>query len=307
MNAPMSRRQFIATGAALVGAATLRAKGSLPQNPAWAGEVGITTSTVFRQMAAGRADRTFGLLDLPKFVRDELGMKVIDLNSGTLVTHDSAQLDKFRSALDAAGCVISNLKVNNQVLSVKVQDLQFEHADPEIRAKSMEGYRDWIRAGSRVGARWVRPFPADTAPDFKTAVASLTELADFAESQKMSVILENAGWMGADPENIPKLIEATGGRLGTQPDTGSWDPSLRERGLARTFPYAVSCDFKFGKLGPHGEHKAYDLKRCFELGWQAGFRGPWVLEHTNENTKELVHDLTWVRDQLKTWMREAKT
>ena len=27
------------------------------------------------------------------------------------------------------------------------------------------------------------------------------------------------------------------------------------------------------QLGPNGEHELYDLKRCFSIGWQAGFRG----------------------------------
>ena len=59
------------------------------------------------------------------------------------------------------------------------------------------------------------------------------------------------------------------------------------------------------RLGPAGEHPSYDLKRCFELGWKAGFRGPWCIEHAGANTKDLFRELTWIRDQLKKWTREA--
>ncbi len=306
-HAPMGRRQFFATGAVLAGATALRTRGAVAQNAAWAGEVGLTTSSVFRQMAEGHADRKFGLLELPKFMRDELGMRVIDLNSGTLATKDSAQIERFREALDAAGCVVSNVKVNPTVLQVKVLDLPFDHADRATREKAVEGFRDWILAASRVGARWVRPFPAAKRPTMPVMVDSFTELADFADGLKMALILENAGWMTSDANGIPSVIEALGGRLGAQPDTGSWEnQELREAGLKNAFPYAVSCDFKFGKLGPAGEHKAYDLKHCFDLGWQAGFRGPWVLEHADENTKDLIRDLTRVRDQLKQWIRDAR-
>lgn len=300
----MDRRQFLATGAALAGAATLQARPGVAQNAAWAGEVGLTTSSVFRQMAKGRADRFIGLLDLPRFMRDELGMKVIDLNSGTLGTNDPAQLEKFRGAVEKAGCAISNVKVNPVVLQVKVLDLPFDHADRATRQKAVAGFKEWILAASRVGARWVRPFPADRKPEMSVMKESCTQLADYADGLKMALILENAGWMTSDANGIPDVIEALGGRLGAQPDTGSWENAeLREAGLKNAFPYAVSCDFKFGKLGPAGEHKAYDLKHCFELSWRAGFRGPWVLEHADENTTGLVRDLARVRDWLKTWIR----
>lgn len=302
----MSRRDFIATGAALAAATAVRTHGAVGQNAAWAGEVGLTTSSVFRQMTDGRADRKFDLLDLPKIMRDELGMKVLDLNSGSFASREPAELERFRRALDAAGCAVSNVKVNTTVLGVKVQDLSIESADRATREQAIALYREWILAASRVGARWVRPFPADQRPEMSVLVGSLTELADFAAGLKMSLILENAGWMTSDADAIPRVVAAMGGRVGAQPDTGSWESNaLREAGLAKAFPHAVSCDFKFGKVGPKGEHTSYNLKRCFDLGWQAGFRGPWVLEHAGENTRDLFRELVTVRDLLKSWMREA--
>lgn len=302
----MNRRTFLSATATLAASAAtaVRARAAVAPNPAWAGEVGLTTSSIFRQMTPGRADRHIGWLDLPKVMRDELGMKVLDFNSGSFASREPAQLDKFRAALDAAGCAVSNIKVNTTVLGVKVQDLSIESPDRAVREAALATYRDWMRAASRVGARWVRPFPADARPDMAVLHASLTELADFADSQNLAVILENAGWMTADADAIPTVIAATGGRLGAQPDTGSWEnAALREAGLKKAFPFAVSCDFKVGRLGPNGEHTAYDLKRCFDLGWQAGFRGPWVIEHAGDNTKELFRELVWIRDQLKRWMR----
>src|SRR3954470_10361842 len=137
-------------------------------------------------------------------------------------------------------------------------------------------------AGRRGGAALVWPFPADQTSGMAVLIESLTKLADIADSLKMAVILENAGWMTSDPDAIPRLVEALDGRIAAQPDTGSWEKGLQEAGLKKAFPYAVSCDFKFGKLGPAGEHAAYNLKHCFDLGWQAGFRGPWCLEHGGE-------------------------
>jgi hypothetical protein len=188
-----------------------------------------------------------------------------------------------------------------------MQDLPFDHHDRATRTKALAGYRDWLRAASGVGARWLRPFPAIQRPDFAVAVEGLTGLAEIAEELRVAILLENAGWMTADPDAIPRLVAALGGRIAAQPDIGSWAEGRREAGLARAFPHAVSCDFKVGRLGPGGEHKAYDLRRCFELGWRAGFRGPWCIEHAGENTGELFRELCWIRDQLKSWMRAIET
>ena len=306
MTAPVSRRQFLTTCATLAGGWSISARAAIAPNAAWAGEVGITTSSLFRQMVeGGAADRKFGLLDLPRVMRDELGMKVIDLNTGTLNTRDPAQLDRFRQAVAAAGCVVSNLKVNMTTLGVKVQDLPIEHSDPAIRSKAIEGYREWIVAAERIGARWVRPFLGNERPDIEIATDSLRQIVDFADRHRITIVLENGGWIQADPDAIPRLIEALKRRIAAAPDIGAWDKNAREPGLTRAFPHAVTCDFKVGRLGPGGEHPSYDLKRCFELGWKAGFRGPWCIEHAGANTKDLFCELTWIRDQLKNWIREA--
>ncbi|MBL9198858.1 MAG: TIM barrel protein [Opitutaceae bacterium] len=302
----MDRRTFLSTAATLAAATAARTRAAVAPNLAWAGEVGLTTSSIFRQMTPGRADRHVGWLDLPKVMRDELGMRVLDFNSGSFASLEPGQLDKFRAALDAAGCVVSNVKVNTTVLGVKVQDLSIESPDRAVREAALTRYRDWITAAHHVGARWVRPFPADVRPDLPLLAEGLGRLADMADGRHMAVLLENAGWMAADADAIPRVVAAVGGRVGAQPDTGSWEsPALREAGLRKAFPFAVSCDFKVGRLGPNGVHAAYDLKRCFDLGWQAGFRGPWVIEHAGENTRELFRELLWIRDQLKAWISAA--
>lgn len=301
----LSRRQFLGACAVVAGGLPALARGALAQNADWSGEVGITTSSLFRLMTPGESDRLFGLRDLPKVVRDELGMKVIDINSGTLGTRDAAQLEAFRQAVEDAGCVVSNVKINSTKLGKKDLDLPIDHADTATRLKAIEGYRDWLIAANRIGARWLRPYMSEQRPVMTDLTDSLEELVEFADGLRIAIVLENGGWMQSDPEAIPRLIQALGGRIAAAPDTGSWEKSVREEGLARAFPQAVTCDFKVGHLSPTNEHTAYDLKRCFDLGWKAGFRGPWCIEHTGDKSKDLFRELIWIRDQLKRWMAEA--
>jgi hypothetical protein len=73
--------------------------------------------------------------------------------------------------------------------------------------------------------------------------------------------------------------------------------------LAKAFPLAVSCDLKARDLGPDGDHAPYDLRRCFDIGWAAGFRGPWCFEHLPQSKSSIVRGVGLLRDMLTRWMR----
>jgi hypothetical protein len=175
--------------------------------------------------------------------------------------------------------------------------------DPAVRRRALDEYRRSIDAAARLGARWARPLPLKPRPDMQIHVQSYRELAEHAASRGVQMLVENYGWMQGDPDSVPKLIQAIGRNVAACPDTGNWDSEeLRYAGLAKTFPLAVTCDFKARQLGPEGQHAAYDLKRCFTIGWEAGFQGPWCLEHANPDRTLLFRELGLLRDMLRSWM-----
>ena len=162
-----------------------------------------------------------------------------------------------------------------------------------------------IDAAGHLGSRWARPLPVKERPVMEAYVAAYRELADYAGELGVQMLVENYGWMDADPDAASQLIETVGRNVAACPDTGNWsDKEVRYAGLAKMFPLAVTCDFKAGKLGPDGEHPPWDLKKCFTIGWDAGFRGPWCLEHAHTDRKELFRELSWLRDNLRRWMAE---
>lgn len=117
--------------------------------------------------------------------------------------------------------------------------------------------------------------------------------------------MENVGWIKNDPDVIPAIIKATGPGVAAAPDTGNWSDAVRYQGLAKSFPLAVTCDFKAFELGPGLTHARYDLKCCFQTAWDAGFRGPWCLEHFHDDYKQLLREMALLRDTLREWMRAA--
>jgi hypothetical protein len=292
-----ARRQFLsslAAGALMASASSAEDKPA-PRTAAWRDEVGITTSSLSGHLAARPAKGKFTLLELPRILRDELDMRVIDLNTSALASYEPGYLEKVRRAADDAGCWLTNLKLNQSGL-----DMNSPQAD--VRGKAIAEYKRSIDAAGRLGLQWARPLPLKPRPDMKIHVASYRELCEHAAARGVEMLVENYGWMQADPQSVVKLIKAIGDNVTACPDTGNWDSQqLRRDGLKATFPIAATCDYKARALGADGSHAAYDLKECFQIGWDAGFRGPWCLEHANRDRAKLFRELAMLRDMLRGW------
>jgi hypothetical protein len=288
-----------ATGVAM-GAGALRLPAQGPEKGAGpkslAGQVGVTTGSFVRHLAAERQGGKLWLVDLPGIMRDELDMKVIDLMTATLPSVEPAYLERLRAAAERAGCVLSNLKMNQAGLDLGTDD-------ESLRRRSLAEYKRTMQAAALLGVRWVRPLPGSKRPDMKTLAASYRELIEFGAPHGISLLVENFGWLGSDAEAIPEVIRAVGEGVAAQPDTGNWiNNDVRYAGLAKAFPLAASCDFKARALGAGGEHPEYDLKRCFDIGWDAGFRGPWCFEHSHSDLTTLYRELALLRDLLRGWI-----
>lgn len=287
---PWSRRTFLAGGAALV---TLPAAAAAAND--LEGEVGITCATLGAHMRP-RNPSGFSLVELPRIARDELGMRVLDLATSNLPSEDPALLDRVREAAEEAGAILTNLKMNQP-------GLDLGSPEPEAREKAVAVYSKSIDAAARLGMRWVRPLPTKHAPEDREAfLDNLRRLADHAAERDLAMLVENFGWMQSDPNSIADLIAAIGRDLPACPDTGNWDSEeIRHAGLARSFPLAATCDFKVRTLGPDHEHAAWDLERCFRIGAEAGFRGPWCIEHGHADRETLFGELRWIRDRIVAW------
>jgi hypothetical protein len=293
----VSRRQFLQSGAVLLAASTTRCRAATPlPRPPLNELVGINTSSFSRQNRTTEAAQRIDPFDVPRIMREELDIRVIDLVSTMLDTREHAVLTRFRHAAETAGCVISNLKVN-------VPTLRFESDDATERRHALGEYKQWIEAAAVLGVRWLRPYPSATKPPrFETLVSSYAELADYAAPHGITMLIENYRWLENQPDAIPRLVRALPGRVAAQPDTLNWvDHETRLKGLAQAFPHAVSSDFKVRELGPNNEHPLYDLRACFELGRRAGFRGPWCIEHVHPERAGLLRDMRAIAGMLRSW------
>lgn len=301
------RRAFLKQSAAIIAAgrclthtrATAADDRSHLRVPELARSIGIVTASMGTQLTNRAVGRNFTLLELPRILRDELDLSVIDLNTSSIpgfAKVKSAYLEKLRTATDKAGCVITNLKMNQA-------GIDMNSSDREVRNRALAEYKRSIDIAAELGCRWARPLPRKDRPDMARHIASYQELCEYGSRRKVQLLVENYGWMQADSQSVVQLIKQIGDNVAAGVDIGNWDSNeIRYAGLKASFPYAATCDFKARQLGPAGEHPQYDLKRCFELAWEAGFQGPWCFEHGHRDTKTLFRELSLLRDMIRKWM-----
>lgn len=304
----MNRRQFLetSTASAAVAATGLRSLVAAPPNhrvPELEDAIGIVSASAHAQLTGKAKGRTFSLLELPRILRDELDLRVLDLNTTSFPdfsTVDRSYLDKLRDVVTDAGCIMTNLKMNQRGIDINSDDR-------DVRSKAIAEYKRSIDVASQLGCRWARPLPGREKPDMAIHVASFRELCDYAAERNVKLLVENFGWMQSDADAVPRLVKAIGSNVAAGVDTGNWNGNdVRYPGLTKAFPLAATCDFKARRFGLNGEHPEYDLRRCFDIAWSSGFRGPWALEHSNPDTNELIQGFSRMRDMLRKWTAESR-
>ena len=272
MTMRVSRRRFITKTAGAAVTFALGANGAESRHSvaSFAGEVGITTGSFMQHLRRDPELHKTLLLDLPRRMRDDLGLKIIDLMSETLPSNTSAYLDELKGRAGQNGCVLTNLKLNQEGLDVGA-------SEPALREKSFGVYRKSIDAAHRLGCRWVRPALRGRRPELKQLANGLRELVNYSRPKGITVLIENQSWMREDPDAIPAILDAVGSGIAAQPDIAGFSGDKREEALRQAFRRAATCDFKVFDLGPNGEHREYNLRQSFQIGWDSGFRGPWCM------------------------------
>ena len=306
----LSRREVLRLSGAAVAAATVVARPSIVnaahqtvRQSDLDGAIGIVSASAAAQLTTVAKKGRFTLLELPQIMREELDLTVIDLNTSSFPDFalvDEKYSERLRTVADRFGCVLTNLKMNQR-------GIDMNSPQKDVRQQALAEYKRSINIASSLGCRWARPLPQPQKPDMTIHVASYRELCDYAADRDVTMLVENFGWMQNDPDSVPSLLNAIGHNISAGVDTGNWsDNDVRYTGLARAFPLAATCDFKARKLGPDGEHKEYDLQRCFDIAWNAGFRGPWALEHGNADAQAFFSEIKLLRDMLRKWTSEAR-
>lgn len=191
-----------------------------------------------------------------------------------LSTKRPENLDEVKAALDEYGVKVVNMPIDYGNIS---------QLDDEKRKADLEVIKLWIDVASELGCQGARVNTGQQPEgifDLDITADSYRELAEYAASKDLSLVLENHGGMSADPDNILKLFEMVDHpNFRICPDFGNFEDEIRYEALDKIFgldPILVHA--KTYDFDEQGDHPKFDFERCMDIAKKHGFDGYYSVE-----------------------------
>lgn len=216
-----------------------------------------------------------GILDVPRFAREELGLHGLNVQTSFLTGWGLDKIDRLRDEADKAGCPC--------LILIETDPQGLGNADASVGEASVERMDRVLRCAHRLGCSGVAlTVHESTPPGAVDAVAErLRRVVTRAERLELNLLLIPHAGLTAKPDDLTGLIRKVGGfRIGSFPDfqtaSATGDPNSYLRSLT---PYASAVCASSVAFDKTGEHTSYDLKKCVQAISSVGYDGTVSLEY----------------------------
>lgn len=274
MNHLLNRRQFLA-------AASLVPAVKFPTDPRH--RIAVATYP-FRDVIISTRKSGAGKLTLPQFaatLHEKFGVYGIEPWSPHVLSLEPGYIAELAGAFKNVGLKVVNIPCD---VSVKLC------GTPEQRDTALATYRQWVDAAVTLGSPSIRVHcPKGPDPsDISCAVAGLKALAEYGQSKKIVINLENDNPASEAPERIVKVIEAAATPyLRALPDFCNSmlihnDQDYNARSLAALFAHAYNISHVKDVEFSEGKPLRVDLDRIFAIAKKAHYRGYFSMESESE-------------------------
>lgn len=221
------------------------------------------------------------LLDFPEMVVDRYKVHHFEFCAPHFASTEPSYLRELKARMDKVQSRLANMPVDIEEIWTGGG---LSDADTKVRERAIQASKKWIDIGKELGARSVRCDPGKMNPqDLSLTIDSYKQLAAYAKSRGVRVIIENHGGVGSEhPEELVKLFQGVGGDfIGALPDFGNFpDEETRQKGLKLLFPYAhMVCHAKGLEIDANGDETRFDFKKCVEISKQVGYKGVYSIEY----------------------------
>ena len=203
---------------------------------------------------------------------------------------DLAYLDSLNAAAQKAGVKNVMLQLDN------IGDLA--SSDPAVRAQAIADAKIWIDAASYLHCDLLRVNAhGDGDPEQVKAlsVESVAELADYANSKGVQIIIENHGGISNNGAWLADLVgQLADKNVGSLADFHNWcverengalwgEPCIKEydayQGFAELMPTARGVSVKALEFDAQGNETTMDYPRFFQLMKEANYPGYFGIEY----------------------------
>jgi sugar phosphate isomerase/epimerase len=284
----MHRRDFLKRGSAVLASPLLAAAfpstalgTSVQADPLT--RIGIATWSFRHLLAAGRNEKmpaaeraVMTALDAPKFVREELGLRQLEIIINHLDERTVAYAERARAAADRASVQFINFQLGGQMSA----------PDPVVRAKSIAEIKDGMRIAAALGAPTVR---ADVGGkqgeplDLAITADSYKQLVEFGSTIGVMPMPENHGGHSTDPDTLVSIMRAIDPRIRAIVDWGNFrveSQAQRIESTRKLLPYTGLVSAKVDRFDAD-YRPGYDVAELVRLVEASGYKGKYSIEITN--------------------------
>ncbi len=279
LNVGLTRRQWLMTSAAAVGAATLgpsaAAEGAQPATTPARPPLSIAAYSYRQYLPQNGKPGKITLADYMEIAAN-LGFSAVEPTGYYFTSEEPGYVHALKAKAHKLGLDISGTAIRND----------FCDPDAAKRKSEIAHVKHWIDVALWLGAPHIRVFagnPHEGVSDEQAlawAIECLKECADYAGEHGVFLGIENHGYLTTSGDRVFEI--ASGVRhewLGVNLDTGNWDDNPYEN-IARAAPLAVNVQLKLDVAGPEPKTKVpADFARIFGILNDAGYRGYVALEY----------------------------
>jgi len=273
--APLSRREFLRTGAAFA-ASPLLARSTEPVvRPGPNSDVKLGLAAYSYRQALDLKKPTMTLFDFMDTAAD-LGVQGVELTSYYWPETTNEYIDKLKAHATKKKLAVSCLPVRND----------FCVSDAAKFKAEIQHVKDWTERAARLGAPNIRIF-AGTVPKGDTlekaqqrCFAGIEECCEHAAKFNVMLALENHGGITSTPDMLLALVKPVKSKhLAVNLDSGNFKTDDPYADFAKMVPYAVVCQIKT-EVFPTGKGKQEaDLARVVKILKDGNFHGYAALEY----------------------------
>ncbi|MBS4204413.1 sugar phosphate isomerase/epimerase family protein [Lederbergia citrea] len=182
---------------------------------------------------------------------------------------------------------LEDVKMALEKYGVKVLNMPIDYGnisglDEEKRKSDLAVIKSWIDIAAYLGSTGARVNTGQQPEgvfDLSITADSYRELAEYAETKGVALVLENHGGMSADPKNILKLFEMVNHpNFRVCPDFGNFDPEIRYEAIDMIFNNPILVHAKTYEFNEDGSHVQFDFGKCMEIAKKHNYDGYYSVE-----------------------------
>ncbi len=290
MNAPLTRRHFLASAAA-AGAGVLSAgmlsgcamlNGKPKQNPY---DISLAQWSLHRTLFSKKLDH----LDFAATTRNVYGLGAVEYVN---------QFFKDKAKDSAYLAQMNQRAADHDVRNVLIMcdgEGRLGDADAAKRTQAVENHYKWVDAARTLGCHAIRVNAASEGSydeQIRLAADGLHRLSEYGGRQGISVIVENHGGLSSNGAWLAAVIKAADHpRCGTLPDFGNFtirpgETYDRYQGVAELMPFAKGVSAKTHDFDASGAETGIDYPRIMRIVLEAGYHGYVGIEYEGAKMSE---------------------